>query len=77
MPVTVKNVDVLTLFNVDLAQNLVFKVYVKHLPVFLPLVTTLLILIPKIIAMKNRYFVSYDGNTYIILTNKIQVPKYK
>ena len=33
--VIVKNVDVLTLFNVNLVQNLVFKIYVKHLPIVL------------------------------------------
>ena len=37
MPAIVKNVDVLTLFNVDLVQNVVFKVYIKDLPMFLPL----------------------------------------
>ena len=39
--------------------------------------TTLLILIPNIIAMKNRYSVSDDANTYVVPTNKRQVPKYK
>ena len=67
LPVIVENVDVLTLFNVDLVQNLVFKVYIKYLPMFLPLTNNhIIILIPNIIAMKNRYSASYDVNTYII-----------
>ena len=70
----VKSVDVLTLFNVDLVQNLVFKVYVKHLLMFLSLTSNHII---NIIAMKNRNSVSYDDNRYVMSTNKIRVPKYK